>query len=85
MMSYAERDLPDLIENIKRLEAECESWRKQFRECAIELAAAEKENAKLRDVVEASKWLLQHVNRDYSEWKEPLEKALAALETTNGN
>lgn len=55
MMSYAERDLPDLIENIKRLEAECESWRKQFRECAVELASAERENAKLRAVVEAAK------------------------------
>lgn len=60
-MSYAEKDL---IENIKRLEAENESWRKQFRQCAIELASAEAENAKLRAVVEAAKTLLSSCCED---------------------
>lgn len=35
---------------------------------------------KLVAVAEWAQYLLDHVSRDYAEWKEPLEKALKDLE-----
>lgn len=38
-----------------------------------------KEIELLREVEKQAEYLLDHINRDYFEWAEPLEKALAKL------